>query len=335
MAGSCRKPVESQAPAPGCLSPLDPSLPRLQAGILLSSISAPAPFDRLGSRLRPPCRRGNLPLRGFHPARKRGRGRSGDNPRARFERPEGSDGLGRAPVVGKVSPWTADAGAGGAAGDIRPLRTSDSFGILSPDGRSLSTCSKRPFHGTYSSEPSIRRPEIAGNLSRRGRPRRTGRLVTNAAADDVTRSRPFFLAFFNSFRVASPPFSSLDASGLNSSGGDSESACSWANSRNFSKLSSDSGPDPTFKSQALCSLRGNFSFSPGIRASLHGSSPAWGSLPIAARHLSCLVISSTKVWMPCLVISRHSGAFHKARRCARATIFGRPKRFCKMSTACG
>ncbi|KRY90322.1 hypothetical protein T4D_2388 [Trichinella pseudospiralis] len=186
MAGSCHKPVESQAPAPGCLSPLDPSLQRLQAGILLSSISAPAPLDRLGSRsdnargiprLRPPCRRGNLPPRGFHPARKRGRGRSGDNPRARFERPGGSDGLGRAPVVGKVSPWTADVGAGGAAGDIRPLRTSDSFGILSPDGRSLSTCSKRPFHGTSSSEPSIRRPEIAGNLSRRGRPRRTGRLV--------------------------------------------------------------------------------------------------------------------------------------------------------------
>ncbi|KRX51966.1 hypothetical protein T06_15775 [Trichinella sp. T6] len=119
-------------------------------------------------------------------------------------------------------------------------------------------------------------------------------------AEDVTRSRPFLSALFESFRVASLLSPWLDASGLNSSGGDSESACSWANSRKFSKLSSDSVPDPTFKSQALCSLRGNFSFSPGIRASLHGSSPAWGSLPIAARHLSCLVISSTKVWMPCL-----------------------------------
>ncbi|KRX49412.1 hypothetical protein T09_4933 [Trichinella sp. T9] len=176
-------------------------------------------------------------------------------------------------------------------------------------------------------------PVTSWSPSQNGQTRWTD--VTNAAAEDVTQSRPFLSALYESFRVASPPFSSRDASGLNSSGGDSESACSWANSRNFSKLSSDSGPDPTFKSQSLCSSRGNFSFSPGIRASLHGSSPAWGSLPIAARHLSCLVISSTKVWMPCRVISRHSGAFHKARRCARATIFGRPKRFCKMSTACG
>ncbi|KRZ81723.1 hypothetical protein T08_8863 [Trichinella sp. T8] len=135
-------------------------------------------------------------------------------------------------------------------------------------------------------------PVASWSPSQNGQTRWTD--VTNANAEDATQSRPFLSALVNSFRVASPPFSSLDASGLNSSGGDSESACSWANSRNFFKLSSDSGPDLTFKSQALCSSRGNFSFSPGIRASLHGSSPAWWSLPIAARHLrsGCLVASS-------------------------------------------
>ncbi|KRX12672.1 hypothetical protein T07_5777 [Trichinella nelsoni] len=185
----------------------------------------------------------------------------------------------------------------------------------------------------YSASKNRWQPVASWSPSQNGQTRWT--VATKAAADDVTRSCPFLSALFESFRVASLLSPWLDASGLNSSVGDSESACSWANSRKFSKVSSDSVPDPTFKSQALCSLRGNFSFSPGIRASLHGSSPAWGSLPIAARHLSCLVISSTKVWMPCLVISRHSGAFHKARRCARATIFGRPNRFCRMPTACG
>ncbi|KRX42112.1 hypothetical protein T09_6086 [Trichinella sp. T9] len=48
--------------------------------------------------------------------------------------------------------------------------------------------------------------------------------VTNDAADDVTRSRSFISALFESFRVASLLFPQLDASGLSWSGGDSESA---------------------------------------------------------------------------------------------------------------
>ncbi|KRX86428.1 hypothetical protein T4E_10337 [Trichinella pseudospiralis] len=77
-----------------------------------------------------------------------------------------------------------------------------------------------------------------------------------------------------------------------------------------------SGPRPP------CNARGNFSFSPGsLRASLIGSSPTWGSFPIAVRHLKCLVNSSTKDWMHCRTISRHAGAFHNAKKCARATIF--------------
>ncbi|KRY82099.1 hypothetical protein T4D_13850 [Trichinella pseudospiralis] len=100
-------------------------------------------------------------------------------------------------------------------------------------------------------------------------------------------------------------------------------------------MSSDSGPVLTFRSQALCYARKNFSFSPGIRVSLIRSSPAWGSFPIAARHLKCLVSLFTKDWMPCRVISRHAGAFHNAKKCARATIFSRLNRFSKISTACG
>ncbi|KRZ81537.1 hypothetical protein T08_2681, partial [Trichinella sp. T8] len=81
------------------------------------------------------------------------------------------------PGDGEVSSWSADAGAGGVACGIRPLRTGAPFGIPSSDGRSSGTCSKRSFLGTCLFGPSVRRPRIAGNPSRRGRPHRTGRLV--------------------------------------------------------------------------------------------------------------------------------------------------------------
>ncbi|KRZ03274.1 hypothetical protein T11_4293 [Trichinella zimbabwensis] len=100
--------------------------------------------------------------------------------------------------------------------------------------------------------------------------------VTNAAADDWTLSRSLLV---ESFRVVLPFFSRPESSTPGLLVRDSESACSWANSRRFSRLSSDSGPEPTFMSQALCNARGNFSFSPGTELRSTGVRQRGGPYP--------------------------------------------------------
>ncbi|KRZ58429.1 hypothetical protein T02_5941 [Trichinella nativa] len=110
-------------------------------------------------------------------------------------------------------------------------------------------------------------------------------------------------------------------------------ACHWANSRNFCRLSlSSAASGPMFVSQALINAGGNLSCNIGIRASLTGRRPENGSLSSAVRQRKCFVTSSTSDWMPHAVISRHAGAFHRAARCSRITIRGRPKRTFRMST---
>ncbi|KRY76394.1 hypothetical protein T4B_10259 [Trichinella pseudospiralis] len=78
----------------------------------------------------------------------------------------------------------------------------------------------------------------------------TERANAFAAADDLTLSRSLPLRRLESFWVAPLLFPRPDSSKPRSPVGNSESACSWANSRKFCRLSSDSGPVPTFRSQA-------------------------------------------------------------------------------------
>ncbi|KRY42805.1 hypothetical protein T01_1749 [Trichinella spiralis] len=147
LAGPCHKPEGSQAPSSGCLSLVGLRFQLLQAEIPLSSIGAPAPHDCPGSRLEPPCRRGNSPPLGFRPARRRGHGWSGGLHSGWFERPRGLGGAGRAPVSGPIPSPPADGVAGDAADDIRPLHTGARCDIPSPGGQSSGTHSKRPFLG--------------------------------------------------------------------------------------------------------------------------------------------------------------------------------------------